>query len=517
MKIKKDKLKFPVEIFNFKNSKNENKVNLSILLNDNYKNRNNDIFYKNNLTQKSYFLSKFRNNKKYKVKNINIANTAIRRNSKLINKIKMKTKKLLNSKNNQSLNNKSSDDLPKKINEKNYFYNFENEDINYEQNPINRRHYFIKNKSNNELKNSKDEIEIVLNKRIYKRNIDNNASLFTTNSKRISRSYSPNSSTLSSDILKKQISKIVKDISKKHKNRNNTSKFDSKSISKTSTIYALKKNKNKSIDYYAKKCKNKLLNLLNKEGNLNNFLKSMKINTTHNFFKARKKPKNNLEMNKLLINSFGLNKINCNEFSKQLYDLNENYFSTMKKMKKEKAEMELRNLEEGRNSRSNSLSSEIMEEKEKEWETKFMNNIYKNKLSEYEFNNFKKRNRLCQNYNIIKHSKNFADTIMNINLDEYEYPNEFRLYKSSGNFLSINNINRIIKMEKLIKDVEKRELFNVIDMNLEQLKNIQKNSEVESMLAINRAGNPRFIKTKFKERTILKYKTVSGEYLGMPA
>ena len=124
MKIKKDKLKFPVEIFNIKNSKNENKVNLSILLNDNYKNRNNDIFYKNNLTQKSYFLSKFRNNKKYKVKNINIANTAIRRNSKLINKIKMKTKKLLNSKNNQSLNNKSSDDLPKKINEKNYFYNF---------------------------------------------------------------------------------------------------------------------------------------------------------------------------------------------------------------------------------------------------------------------------------------------------------------------------------------------------------------------------------------------------------
>ena len=55
MKIKKDKLKFPVEIFNIKNSKNENKVNLSILLNDNYKNRNNDIFYKNNLTQKSYF------------------------------------------------------------------------------------------------------------------------------------------------------------------------------------------------------------------------------------------------------------------------------------------------------------------------------------------------------------------------------------------------------------------------------------------------------------------------------
>ena len=240
----------------------------------------------------------------------------------------------------------------------------------------------------------------------------------------------------------------------------------------------------------------------------------MKIKTTRNYFKARRKPKNNLEMNNLLINSFGLNKGNLNEFSKQLYTLNENYFSVMKKMKKEKAEMESRNFEERRNSRSNSLSFEIKEEKEREWEKNFLNNIYKNKLSEYEFNNFKEMNRICHNNNIIKHAKNFADTIMNINLDEYEYPNEFHVYKNYKKYISINNINHISKMEKLMKDVEEREKFDVIDMNLEQLKNIQKKSEAQSMLAINRAGIPKFIKTKFKRSTILKYKGVSGEFLG---
>ena len=39
-----------------------------------------------------------------------------------------------------------------------------------------------------------------------------------------------------------------------------------------------------------------------------------------------KRPKNTVEMNNLLINSFGLNKGGSNEFSKQLYSLNETFF-----------------------------------------------------------------------------------------------------------------------------------------------------------------------------------------------
>ena len=503
MKIKKDRQKFCKEIF-INNSNNDIKTKINIFLNDKNRNRNNNLISKNNFTEKSYFLSRFGNDRKNKKKYKNLT-SATNRNTHWANNIKMKTTEL-------NLKNKSSDDLPKKIKEKKYFTSLEKEYINYNENPINRKHYFLKNRSSTDLKDSKDKCKIVLKKRIIKKNILNNINSIPNNSNKYSASNSLNSSTLSSENLKKQISQIVKDVSKRHKNRINTSY--SKNISKTKSLYVLKKNKNKSIDFYAKKSKNKLLNLLNKEGNLNNFLKSMKIKTTRNYFKARRKPKNNLEMNNLLINSFGLNKGNLNEFSKQLYTLNENYFSVMKKMKKEKAEMESRNFEERRNSRSNSLSFEIKEEKEREWEKNFMNNIYKNKLSESEFNNFKEMNRICHNNNIIKHAKNFADTIMNINLDEYEYPNEFHVYKNYKKYISINNINHISKMEKLMKDVEEREKFDVIDMNLEQLKNIQKKSEAESMLAINRAGIPKFIKTKFKRSTILKYKGVSGEFLG---
>ena len=72
-------------------------------------------------------------------------------------------------------------------------------------------------------------------------------------------------------------------------------------------------------------------------------------------------------------------------------------------------------------------------------------------------------------------------------------------------------------MNKLKKDIEEREQFNVIDMNIEQLKNNQKKSETEGVLAIFKAGKPRFVKTKFKNSTILKYKGVSGEFFGLPA
>ena len=77
--------------------------------------------------------------------------------------------------------------------------------------------------------------------------------------------------------------------------------------------------------------------------------------------------------------------------------------------------------------------------------------------------------------------------------------------------------NRIRKMERLMKDVEKKEQFNVMDLNIEQLKSIQKKSETDGVLAIVRAGKPRFVKTKFKQTTIEKYKSVSGEYFGLPA
>ena len=363
----------------------------------------------------------------------------------------------------------------------------------------------------------KKESGVILNEKTYKRNTVNyinNSNLLTNYSNKTSRRQSSNNSTFSSDVLKNQINKIIKGIKNKKIYLNGNER---KNISINSTKYKLKKNRNKSIDYFAKKKKLKLLNLLNREGGLINFLKSMNIKTTYNFFKSNKKPKSKFEMNNLLINSFGLNKASQNEFSEQLYNINEKFFSAMKKMKKEKAQIEHRNFDDKRNSNCSRLSFEITEERQKKWEKNFIENIYKNKLSEYEFNDFKIMNKNRQKKNIIKHSRNFADKMMNLNLDEYELPNQFCIYKSSGNYISINNINRISRMNKLKKDIEEREQFNVIDMNIEQLKNNQKKSETEGVLAIFKAGKPRFVKTKFKNSTILKYKGVSGEFFGLPA
>ena len=518
MKNKKSKARISIKKFIINNfPKNEIKSNINLFLNAKYTNRNNNnnLVSSDNQIKKKNIVSKFRNDIKGKEKLISLTENIYRSPSKLkIDEIKNME---LSQKNNQTLKNKSSDDLRKKINDSNYFLDLKKENINQMDNPINTKLFFeTRDNSDNEIYLSKDETKIILNKKIFKRNNLNDSNLFSNHSTRRSGSYSLNSSTFSTDILKNQISKIVKDISKNHKNRINLSTNNSKIIPKISTKYYLKKDKNKSIDYYAKRKKNKLLNLLNKEGSLNNFLKSMKIKTTYNFFKARKKPKNNLEMNKLLINSFGLNKKTPNEFSKQLYTLNENFHSALKKMKKEKVEIESRNFEEKRNSNSY-LTLDTMNDNERELENKIMENIYKNKLSEYEFNKFKNMIRIRQQNNIIKHSKNFADRIMNINLDEYEYPNKYQTYKSSGNCISINNINRIRKMDKLMKDLEEREQFNVLELNLEQLKSFQKKSEAEGVLAINKAGKPRFIKTKFKQSTILKYKGVSGEFFGLPA
>ena len=68
-----------------------------------------------------------------------------------------------------------------------------------------------------------------------------------------------------------------------------------------------------------------------------------------------------------------------------------------------------------------------------------------------------------------------------------------------------------------MKDIKDREQFNVIELNIDQLKKYQKKSEEEGVFAIKRAGKPRFVKTKFKQKTICKYKGVSGEFFGLPA
>jgi hypothetical protein len=335
--------------------------------------------------------------------------------------------------------------------------------------------------------------------------------------------FNPRNSIINNPDLKDKITQLLKELS-------NNNKVDLKYYEKGDDYLENKKKRKKiknktnykTIEFLARKNRNKFLNLLNKDGSLNSFLKTMKFKTTNNIFKSfshkeniMKRPKNTIEMNKLLINSFGLNKGGPNDVNNKLYTLNETFFNIMNEMKKARAEMELENL--NKYDKDTPINIELMKKKEKKWEKKFLLSMYRNKLSEKEFINFKKLNKIQQRKDILKESQLLADNLMKIDAEEYEEPDDLYEYKSTKSFVSNRNVYRIRRVKRIMKNIEDKEQLGAYDVNVEKLKQNQKESETEGMLAIKRSGKPRFVKTQFKSSTIKKYKGVSGDYFGLPA
>ena len=81
--------------------------------------------------------------------------------------------------------------------------------------------------------------------------------------------------------LRERITELIKEMSLHHRKeiekyeRGEDNTFNGRKIKR-------KKPKNKSIDFMAKKNRNKFFNLFNKDGSLNSFLKSMKFKTINN-------------------------------------------------------------------------------------------------------------------------------------------------------------------------------------------------------------------------------------------
>ena len=323
--------------------------------------------------------------------------------------------------------------------------------------------------------------------------------------------------------LRERITELIKEMSLHHRKeiekyeRGEDNTFNGRKVKR-------KKPKNKSIDFMAKKNRNKFLNLFNKDGSLNSFLKSMKFKTINNILKSIsnkdnnviKRPKNTIEMNKLLINSFALTQDRAQELSKKLYSINENFFNVMREMKIEKAEMELKQLSQKKD-KITPLTVELIKSNEKKWERKFLLKQYDDKMSEKEFKKFKKLNKIERKKDIKQKSKQLADNIMKMDAREYEKPDDIYIFKSTGGYVSKINIHRIRRVKKILQNIEDKEQLGAIDVNVEKLRKNQKKSEAEVMLAIKRSGKPRFVKTHFKESTIIKYKGASGGYFGVPA
>ena len=146
-----------------------------------------------------------------------------------------------------------------------------------------------------------------------------------------------------------------------------------------------------------------------------------------------------------------------------------------------------------------------------------MHDQYHYKIPEKEFKLFKKDKQNELKKQIIKDSQKLSELITNMDAEEYEFPDaNSKYYKSTKNSISMKNVKRIYRVQKILKNIEDDEQTGKIIINADKLKKEQKKIETEIVCAIGR-GKPRFVKSLFKPRTIRKYKGISGNYFGLPA
>ena len=274
-------------------------------------------------------------------------------------------------------------------------------------------------------------------------------------------------------ILHRRVSSLIKELNvnkntllllfKDEENKENTSKKSSKEISKSKL----------------REARNKLISLFNKkENDFLNFSSKRKILKSEN--PIIKKPTNNLEMNELIINSFGTG-FNHSEYAKKLYNLNETFFSLLENMKQRRAEMDIAKFERQKNKyqkkEDQKINYEVFFQKgyRDKWERKFMLNQYKYKIPEKEFKKFKKYKQAQMKKKIVKDSQKLSDLLTKMDAEEYELPDAIsKHYKSTGNFISPKNIKRIYRVQKILKNIEDDEQTGKVIINVDKLKKEQK-------------------------------------------
>ena len=266
-----------------------------------------------------------------------------------------------------------------------------------------------------------------------------------------------------------------------------------------------------------------------KKGNFKDYINliSRKKITKNDYPILIKKPTNNIEMNNLIINSFSTG-YNYIDFSKKLYNLNEVFFNLIEAMKQKRSEIDIAKFERAKkkysdndsykNNRTSNFNEYYYQRNNRDkWEKKFMLDQYEFKIPESEFQEFKKYQKQTRKKNIVESSKKLSNLITNLDAEEYENPDEIALnYKSTRSFISSQNFKRISRLLKILKTNEDEEQTGNIILKADVLRKEQKNIENEMNTRIGKSGKARFVKNIFKPKTIDKYKSISGNYFGLP-
>ena len=297
--------------------------------------------------------------------------------------------------------------------------------------------------------------------------------------------------------LKTKLKLFIKDLEKDNKNQMKTinTKFDLNNSSK---------NKNLSFEKLLKQQKKKLNNYNNS--------KSHKTSKVLN-------PTNHIEMNKIIINGFGFVRQNISQFSrnytKRFHDMNSKYYYILENMKLKRYKLNEENFKRLKNyykTGENYLPSKeinLMTINQEDWEQKYFINEYNNnQMKESKYQMFKNKYNKIKKIKIENKSKSLADAILNIDLPEYE--NIHKRKEKSFDEISLKNLDRIIKLNKILKKKEDYEKDELLFNNIDEIKRKEKEIEFKVLLAINSLGYPKYIKNKFRNKTITKYNAVSG-------
>ena len=236
------------------------------------------------------------------------------------------------------------------------------------------------------------------------------------------------------------------------------------------------------------------------------------------------KPTNNVEMNRVLINGFGLNKGNTSmsiDYSKRFNALSERYFNIMENMKEKKIKMQIDNFEKLKESmkknentmkKSNLINNRLISKWEKEY---FRNEYNDNKMSNSNFQLYKKEYNEQINKEIKKKAKNFANVIFSMDCEEYENVNEKeKVYDSSNGLVSYRNLKRVIRLINIQKNGDDDEKKGNIKITPNQIRKEKEQNAEKIILALNFLGPPKYIKSSFKGITLRKFQSVSGNFFG---
>jgi hypothetical protein len=126
----------------------------------------------------------------------------------------------------------------------------------------------------------------------------------------------------------------------------------------------------------------------------------------------------------------------------------------------------------------------------------------------------KKKNEEKFEIEIKENSRKLADLILEIDCGRYENFHHYDnvIFKKN---VSQKNIERTVRLRNIMKTKNDPRNDNLILYDVNEFKNQKRDIESQAAKIINKIGAPSFMKTRFKQATIQKFRVTAGNFMGV--